>query len=55
MMKWRKRFYVLEKKPVKNPDFKALYQKQIKKYIENGYAKKIDKNELVIMFLMSTN
>ena len=33
-------FYSLEKNFTQNPDFKKLYQKQIKKYIENSNAKK---------------
>ena len=49
ILKWRKCIYSLEKKCVKNPDFETLYQKQVKKYIENDHAKKkkkIDKNEM---------
>ena len=41
-----KHFYSLEKKFAKISGSKTLYQKQIHEYIENGHAKKLDKNEM---------
>ena len=41
-----KLFYLLEKNFSKKPGFKILYQKQIKEYIENSHAKKLDKKEM---------
>lgn len=44
IVKWHYSAFINYRKNL--PDFKTLYQKQIKEYIKNGHAKKLDQNEM---------